>query len=932
MNDDERLREALHELELIRGREEVRLHETRALLDALETLATSRDVDAGLTSLVHSIRNAMDCDCVVLFTRAGAGLRPLYATDAEVMELVWPAPGLLTRSRRIVDIAKVRGLWEAPPAALARWRSLLSVPVEDDAQRTLLAAFAEAPGKFTTSQGQLLSRLATVASQALMRRSLEERNGFLAAVIDRSPVSVAIADTAQAELPLIYVNAAFTDLTGYQTDEALGENCRFLSAEAQDAPVRRAIRETVETRGNGTFTLRNRRKDGTEFWNELRLFPIANAEGTPTHIVATQTDATSRIQAEIERDDARRRLEGALSATGEAFLILGRNGHIRFFNDSFASLFPAGAVAMDARVPLSVMSFVLGQPVVALPKTVAALPGFPVNREVTSRDGRQMLLRGRLIPSGGAVITATDVTEVKVNQRMLRQRLAAIERSQEGIAIGDLDGRIIDVNPSLLALWSVAREEEVLGRKWTRFYSNATQKQLSDSITWMKRNGLWLGEAEFGTGDAVRFHELSLSLVPEIGSVLIVRDVTERRRTEQERSELLRRLDKAQLQERMHQLSAGLAHDFNNLLSAILGSAALIESSTDLPEPTQKAVKRIQTAAKRAADLTDGFLDLGAREKSVESLDLCEVIQNTVDLAGGSTSSNVTFSVSVAEDPVRVMASQTDILQVVMNLVVNAVDAIEGEVGEVRVIVAPPAPVAEMSGFQVGRPDPARQYAVISVEDTGKGMTEATLAKILEPYFTTKESTGTGLGLAIVSSIVADNGGLLQVTSAPGQGTRFALFWPVAEPQGAASPAQVQKRQSGRSLPIMVLDDAPDVAAAVASGLAQAGFEVAEINDPFLALEAIGEDPGDWGCLITDYDMPGLNGGDVIHQLADIAPDIPVIVVSALARRLTDPRLAGAKEILQKPVPNAKLVAAVSRATGVAAEEEGSAREDSHRR
>ena len=923
MEDDERLREALLELETLRAREAGRLRETRALLEAVEALAGSADVETGLAALLDSIQRSLGCDGVALFEAVEEDLLALRLPAPPGDSPGWSAPGLLTRPRRIVDLQGTRGPWDAPPPAMAAWRALLSVPLRAGEQRLVLAAHAAEPGRFAARDGELLARLAPIAGEAILRRSLERRNAFLASVIDRSPSSVAIA-AASGDLPLVYVNDAFTRLTGYDRDAALGRNCRILSAEPEGGAVRRAIRAALDAREDGTFVLRNRRADGTTFWNQLRLFPIEDAAGVATHVVATQTDVTARIQAEAERDQARRRMAGALEATSEAFLILGRDGHVRYANASFADLVAPDRPERDAVLPRALAARLLDRPEAALPERVIAAFADPVSHEIVSRDGRQLLLRARPIPDGGAVVSISDVTQVKVNERVLRQRLAAIERSQDGIAIGDAEGRVFDVNPSLLALWGLADEGAALGRRWTGFYDQASLEAAGLDAGRLGRDGGWRGAAEIDLPGGRRSHEVSLSLVPDVGSILVVRDVTERLRDEALRGEMRHALDRAQAQERLHQISAGLAHDFNNLLSAILGSAALLEAS-GLPAPARAATGRIQAAASRAAELIEGLLDLGAREKTAERIDLGRVLHSTVDLARAGAPSNARIAARLPERPLMVEASRTDLLQVVMNLVVNAIDALGGAPGAVTVALDPPGPPPDGAAFAAGTPARGQAYAAISVEDTGEGMAPETVARVLEPYFTTKGNVGTGLGLAIVASIVAEAGGLLGIDSAPGRGTRMTVWWPVgASDRAGPEPARAARGAGGARahLPVLVLDDVAEVAASHAAILAAAGFEVAELDDPETALEAIAEDPDGWGCLVSDYDMPGLSGGDVIARLAAVAPGLPVIVVSALARRLTDARLSRAEAVLRKPISADRLVAAVRGATGATDEED----------
>jgi len=207
--------------------------------------------------LLASVEGTLGCELVALFAGDADGLYQRFPDRGTQQNLKWVAPGLLSKKRRIVDLHQVLGLWETPPAGLA----------------------------LNASDADLLQ----LASQAIIQRSLEEHSAFLSAVIDASPVSVAIAE-ADGDMPLIYVNDAFTT-----------------------------------------------------------LFPIRDANGVARQIVATQTDATQRINAEIERDNARLRLEGALSATSEGFMVIGARGTIRFVNAVFHDVFGHDGFQTDWR-------------------------------------------------------------------------------------------------------------------------------------------------------------------------------------------------------------------------------------------------------------------------------------------------------------------------------------------------------------------------------------------------------------------------------------------------------------------------------------------------------------------------------------------------------------------------------------------------------
>lgn len=907
MNDDERLREALLELDVLRRREAERSRESGAILSALEAMATTKDASDGITPMLASIEGALDCGLVALFALEADALHLRYPDRAPLQDVRWVAPGLTTKRRRIVDLHEVVGLWETPPTELASQRSLISVPISEGEQRMVMIAFSPERGAFKAADADLLQRLATIASQAIIQRALEEHSAFLSAVIDASPISVAIAE-AKDDLPLVYVNAAFTTLTGYAPSEVLGQNCRFMSVEPAGSEVRAAIRETVSNKTEGQFVVKNKRKSGEEFWNELRLFPIRDSNGEARQIVATQIDSTQRINAEIERDNVRLRMESALSATSEGFMIIGARSTIRFANAVFNEFFGNDAFQVNTVFSAHGLAVLLDDPTLVATDDPLDHLQREVNREIKSPNGQQLLLRARPMRGGGAVVAATDVTQTKVNERILRQRLAAIEMSQDGIAIGDPDGRVLHANPSLVALWGLPSEAYGLGRKWINFYDAPMRDRFAAHAAQYDRTGVWRDEVLMTTDAGERVHDVSLSRVPEVGTVLVVRDITERQQEEEDRNRLQRQLDSARMQDHLNQLSAGLAHDFNNLLSAILGSASLINMLDDVPEQAETAANRIKLAAEKAAGLVDGFLDLGMRERKPERLDLGEVILTTVDLARAGAPANAQLNTSICPETVWVSASQTDLLQALMNLIVNGLDALDGRTGEVRITLAKPDEPDPSLKLQIGSIVPGTRYALIRVQDTGKGMDADTIARMLEPYFTTKGNQGSGLGLAIVLSTLNANGCLMTLESVENEGATFTIYWPVDDVRMMSRALHSNVHSNRNGLPILVVDDQPEVASAIARDLTAAGFEVAETTDPEAALETILEDRDGWGCLITDYDMPGLSGGDIVARLAQDAPEVPVIVVSALAKRIADPRVTAAKAVLSKPVNRSTLV------------------------
>jgi len=381
---------------------------------------------------------------------------------------------------------------------------------------------------------------------------------------------------------------------------------------------------------------------------------------------------------------------------------------------------------------------------------------------------------------------------------------------------------------------------------------------------------------------------------------------------ENERARMRKLLDQAERQVSLFQVVAGLAHDFNNLLSTITGSASLITSDVDAISAHTDA-ERISIAGQRAAELVNKFLEVSAPEQMNELVDLRLLLQESVDLAGSSMRASSTLTADFGAETVYVHTNQTDVLQVVLNLIVNAQDALGSDGGEIKVSLQQEYEIPAGPCFQHGKFHPDRSYVAIVVEDTGTGIPPDKLEGIFTPYMTTKGKDGTGLGLSIVASIVSANKGVICLCSTESLGTIFAIYWPIgAETQ--ALPEISTENISLKNIPILMVDDQIGVARVHASILEREGAEVASCTDPNIALEAIIEDPDAWGCLITDYDMPDMNGGELIEKVRGIAPNLPIILVTAHSKSLNDPRVTrdSVDRILAKPVNAKTLVNAVS--------------------
>ena len=900
MAEDERLREALLELQLLRDRETRVLEDTQTLLECLEIYSAAQNADAALASIFVSLANKIGAARSLFVRKIDDNACEIMASDT--LNLVGtqfaPPINLFTRSRNVTDLM-VLGDWTGPLDFTA-YGGLIVAPAQDN---TALLVFKDKPGVFGKDSMTLTQRLAGLTMQAVRNSAIAAENTLLASTIAGSSAGFAIADATGPDRPLVYVNAAFERLSGYSAAEVLGQNCRFLSAEPKNAAERVRLRAAVKNASQGTFLLRNRRKSGAEFWNELTLFPVRDSTGTVRNLVATQSDVTERVEATQERDQMRARMERALAATEGAFLVLESDDTVAFANAAVGDLFPSAPLnwATGTTFKQNWRSYLKhaktfphrATRLVTTPDIDGLLTN-PRGFEVDLPDGRSILLRGARLDDGGMVLSATDVSEMKSAQRLLSQRLAAIEAATDGIAIADEAGRLTYLNSAAALLMGFQTTDAGFGQVWSDRYDGATPahsiRAFSDTFT---RRDITPNQT----------HEISASILENGGCVIVLRDITAQLETEARQEALTQDIIRLQRQEAIAQLTAGIAHDFNNLLSAINGSTALIDMMADVPPAITPHVNRISAAGTQAAKLVNRLLDVGAGSEGKGVFELNSTLADLPALVQPSLPQRIAFHVSPVHDALVLRGNPGALTQVLINLALNARDAIGPKTGQIdlrvtRILGDRADPV------QVGTLNAQGAYACFELRDTGMGMTAETRASVFKPYFTTKGRQGTGLGLATVAMQVQSAGGAIGLTSAPGRGTTFFIYWPVA-PIGNDRKESVKVGSHDlTNMTVIVVDDDPQVGEVIAGYLEANGAEVAVCQDPRDAADAIADAPDGWGALITDYDMPGMNGGELTAQVRKVAPDLPIFVVTALARRLTDPRLANGQvtDILPKPV------------------------------
>ncbi len=366
-----------------------------------------------------------------------------------------------------------------------------------------------------------------------------------------------------------------------------------------------------------------------------------------------------------------------------------------------------------------------------------------------------------------------------------------------------------------------------------------------------------------------------------------IQDITTTKRNEEDRRQLEAGMFHAQKLESLGVLAGGIAHDFNNLLTGILGNVTLARSELPKDRPqVDAALSQAETAALRAAELTRQMLAFsGKGQFVVQPLDVNGALTELVDLLAHSVSKKVVMHFDLSPRRPRIMADASQIRQVVMNLIINAAEAIGDQPGVItlrsdvrQVDRAHPVTGLATDGLDDG------EYVCLEVTDTGCGMSEETQARLFDPFFTTK-FTGRGLGLAAVLGIVKGHRGSIQVKSAPGAGTTFTLLLP-SQPDEVAVAAAPERSAAAMkdSRGVLVIDDEQGVRSLVRTVLERRGFHVLEAADGAEGLDVFRAHRAEVDLVLLDLTMPRMGGSEVFRELKQLDPTVRVVLMSGYTR------------------------------------------------
>ncbi|HSM92987.1 MAG TPA: response regulator [Anaeromyxobacteraceae bacterium] len=491
----------------------------------------------------------------------------------------------------------------------------------------------------------------------------------------------------------------------------------------------------------------------------------------------------------------------------------------------------------------------------------------------------------------------------------------ALESSGAAIAISEPTLELTYVNGAFLRLWGYERREEVLGRLAGEFWTDPAQADTA--VAELSRCGAWAGEMVAKRADGSSFvARVTANLFggePGTPSRLVATfiDITALREAEAA-------LRQSQKMEAVGLLAGGIAHDFNNLLTVILSGAEFLEEALGPGDPRRADAEQILAAARRAESLTRQLLAFSRRQVVRPGLlDVNGVVHGMFKMLRRLIGEDIELSLALAPAPLHVLADGALLEQALMNLVVNARDAMPSG-GRLSLATS----LRQLRGAEAARLDVRPgPYVALVVSDTGRGMDEGTLGRIFEPFFTTKPAgQGTGLGLSTVYGIARQGEGAVDVSSRPGAGSAFTLLLP-SRPAPASAQASAERPAvtpvPPRAPLILVAEDEPSVRAVAERCLVQRGYRVAAAPDGEAALRLARELKA-IDLLLTDVVMPGMNGRQLAEALRRVHPETPVLFMTGYT---DDTALRLGIEthqvrILSKPFTPDGLAAAVEEAMG----------------
>ena len=726
--------------------------------------------------------------------------------------------------------------------------------------------------------------------------------------------------TLDEEGKFIEVNEAFLKESGYERKEIIGHHFGFLVNPDDMASVSEAFEKgrNGETR---RFEIRTRRKDGAVQWFSFITRPIFNDRGevVAIHGIARDIDERKRTEEALRESEEKFRVtfESCPDAVTMSWL---EDGRYVYVNNAFSSLSGYAREETIGKTAFELGLYVNSadrENLVAALRDKGIVDGYEMQFRV--KDGRVLdaLLSGKLFRYRNEdclVAITRDITQFKKVQEKLRLSEKSyrdlFDSVSDLIYSQDLEGRFTNANRALARIFGY-RLDEFIGRKASDFMKPEFKEAFDTTyLEGIKKEGHYEGVSSYFTkgGRKIYLEYRSNLIEPEEGEPFIsgiARDVTDRILAEREVKRLQSQMLQAQKMEAIGTLAGGIAHDFNNLLQAILGYTQILIMPKEDSDPDVPSLRQIEKAANRASELTQQLLTFSRKvESKPRPVSLNQEVRQVEKLLKRTIPKMIEIELRLEEDLETISADPAQLEQVIMNLGVNARDAMpEGGklLIETESALMDEAYCRDHLGARAGK------YVLLTISDTGLGMDKKTLEHIFDPFFTTKEvGKGTGLGLAMVYGIVKSHRGYIMCYSEPGEGTAFKIYFPVTEEEstdtGSGTRGAEPVPEGGRET-ILLVDDEELLREVGTEMLKRFGYTILLASDGEGALDLYREKGADISLVILDLIMPGMGGEKCLGEILKLNPRAKVVIASgySINSRAKNALNAGARAFIKKP-------------------------------